>query len=348
MLRSQRICVQQRVHVEDHTGHVLKKQGLWSMQNKDGWLLVVLPAEYEVKRGPFVLPVGLRKHVRGLPGAELRDWRKVEGEILHPARMTAESLAAEKKRCAGTSNYACQMQQRPVDQAGGKIKRDSFGFFRLRGGVRADVDEHPTGRPRPEGCEKAEVIFVDAAHYRPGHWDFDLVGLSVDPALKKTDRGSRWGMLAFGVKGGRRFILDDRSQRGEPDDAFKVLKQLTLLWKPEKILIENKAGGEGLRRNLEIEMANDDFPMAEIVMINPGTQDKDARLSSASPTIANGMLFLREGAEWLEDYVEELTMYPNGSADDRLDSTTMLINEISFDDVAYPSAGAWSAATAHA
>lgn len=345
-LRSMRICVQQRVHSDDHTGHIIRKQGLWSMENRDGWLHVLLPAEFEVKRAAFVLPVGLRKYVRDLPGAELKDWRTKEGEILHPARMTPESLAAEKRRCAGTSNYACQMQQRPADQAGGKIKREWFGFFRLAGGVRDDIDEHELGRPRPEGCEKAETIIIQAAHYRPGYWDFDLVGLSIDPALKKTDRGSLWGMVAFACKGGRRFILDDRSQRGEPDDAIRVIQDLVRLWDPLKILIENKAGGEGLRRNLEIAMAEGDMPMVEIVMVDPGTQDKDARLNTASPTIANGMLFLREGAPWLEDYVEELALYPNGLRDDRVDATTQLINEITVDDFAYPSAGAWAAATA--
>jgi len=304
-----------------------------------------LPAEFELKRPKFELPVGLRKYVRNLPGAELRDWRTTEGEILHPARMTPESLAAEKKRCAGTSNYACQMQQRPVDAAGGKIKREWFGFFRLANGVRDDVDEHDLGRVRPEGCEKAQTIIVEAAYYRPGYWDFDLVVLSVDPALKKTERGSLWGMLAAGIKGGRRFILDDRSQRGEPDDAIRVLKEMVIDWKPEKILIENKAGGEGLRRNLEIEMGNGDMPMVEIVMVDPGSQDKDARLNTAIPTIANGMLFLREGAAWLEDYVDELASYPQGLRDDRVDSTTQLINEVTIDDVVYPSASAWSAAT---
>jgi predicted phage terminase large subunit-like protein len=345
LLRSQRICVQQRVHTDDHTGHVVRKQGLWSLDNRDGWLQVVLPAECELKRPRFELPVGLRKYVRNLPGAELRDWRTEEGEILHPARMTPESLAAEKKRCAGTSNYACQMQQRPVDVAGGKIKREWFGFFRLRGGVRPDIDEHDTGRPRPQGCEKAETILVDAAQYRPGYWDFDLVGLSIDPALKKTERGSLWGIGAFGIKGGRRFLLDDRSQRGEPDDAIRVIKDLVVLWKPEKMLIENKAGGEGLRRNLEIEMGNGDMPMVEIVMVNPGTQDKDARLNSATPTMANGMFYLRDGAPWLEDYVDELAAYPNGLTNDRVDYTTQLINEISIDECAYPSAGAWAAAS---
>lgn len=344
-LRSQRICVQQRVHTEDHTGHVLKKQGLWSPENKNGWLHVVLPAEFEVKRGPFELPVGLRKYVRDLPGAELRDWRKLEGEILHPARMTPDSLVEEKKRCAGTSNYACQMQQRPVDQTGGKVKRDWFGFFRLAGGVRGDVDEHETGRPRPDGCEKNEAITVSVAHHRPGHWDFDIVVLSVDPAYKKTERGSLWGMLAFGCKGGRKFLLDDRSQRGEPDEAIVVMKDLVRMWRPDKILIEDKAGGAGMFRTLEIEMGSGDCPMVELVLVNPGTQDKDQRLNAVIPTLKNGMLYLREGAVWLEDYVEELAVYPNGTRDDRVDATTQLFNHITYNDVAYPSADAWHQAT---
>lgn len=342
--RSQRICVQQRVHVDDHTGHVLKKQGLWSKKNPNGWMHIVLPAEFETKRAAFKLPNGLRKYVRDLPGAVLADWRKEEGESLHPERITRQYLEDEKKRWAGTSNYAGQMQQRPAPAGGGKVQKRWFGWFRLEKGVRDDIDELDTGRPRPDGCEANETITVPAAHYRPGCWDFDLVAITVDPAMKKTERGSLWGMIAWGIKGGRRFGLDDRSQRGEPDMAVQVIKELVTLWKPEKIVIENKAGGEGLRRSLEIEMANGDMPMVEIVMVNPGTQDKDARLNSAIPTIANGMLFLREGAEWVYEYVQELTSYPNYSSNDRVDCTTMIINDVDAEDIGYPSASAWNAA----
>lgn len=344
LARSQRICVQQRVHVNDHTGHVIGKLGVWTPTNRDGWLNVVLPAEFELSRPAFSLPVGLRKYVRNLPGAEMRDWRTVEGESLHPARFTTDVIATEKKRWKGTSNYAGQMQQRPADVTGGKIKKSWFGWFRLAKGVRDDIDEQDTGRPRPDGCEANETITIPAAHYRPGYWDFDMVALSIDPALKKTERGSLWGMMAFGIKGGRRFGLDDKSKRCEPDEAVLVIKELVVLWKPEKILIENKAGGEGLRRTLQLEMASGDMPMVGIEMIDPGTQDKDARLNAAISTMSNGMLLLREGAEWVYDYVEELSLYPNALTNDRVDCTTQVINGVQFDSVTYPNQSQWEAA----
>jgi hypothetical protein len=55
---------------------------------------------------------------------------------------------------------AGQMQQRPAAEGGGRIKREWFGFFRLVGGVRPDIDEHDTGSPRPAFCEKSETITI--------------------------------------------------------------------------------------------------------------------------------------------------------------------------------------------
>lgn len=343
--RSQRICVQQRVHDDDHTGHVIRKQGLWSPKNPNGWLHVVLPAEFELSRPAFRLPAGLRKYVKDLPDVEMGDWRKEEGEVLHPARMTPQVIADDKNRWLGTSNYAGQMQQRPTAEGGGKIKREWFGFFRLVGGVRDDIDQHDTGRSRPDGCEKAETIVIYEAHHRPGHWDFDQIVISVDPAYKKTDSGSRWAMLVFGCKGARKFLLEDASQRGEPDAIILVMKDLVRLWGPDRILIEDKAGGAGMFRTLEIEMASGDTPMVELELVNPGTQDKMARANSAIPALANGMLYLRDGAAYLHDYVEEMCLFPNSARDDRPDGTFQCFNHVRVDDTSYPSAGAWAAAT---
>ncbi len=343
-LRSLRICVQQRVHADDHSGHVLRQQGLWSPENRNGWLHVVLPAELEASRPIYALPDQLRAYVNELPNAELRDWRTRPGEPLHVARMPAEWLAGEKKRWAGTSNYAGQMQQRPTAEGGGKIKSAWFNWFRLAKGVRPGIDESESGRSRPDGCHKGDAVVIHAAHHRPGFWDFDQVVLSVDPAYKKTEKGSLWGLLAFGCKGARKYLLDDKSQRGEPDEAIAVLKQLVRTWLPDKILIEDKAGGAGMHRTLELEMAEGDVPMIELELVNPGTLDKDARVNAAIPSLANGMLYLLDGAPWLDDYVEEMSLYPNGMRNDRIDATTQAFNHIRIDDCAYPTAGAWSAA----
>jgi predicted phage terminase large subunit-like protein len=345
-LRSQRICVQQRVHVNDHTGHVIAKQGLWSPDNRNGWLLVVLPAEFEVSRAAFALPAELLPYVQSLPDHEVRDWRSEPGEALHPTRMPAKWLADEKRRWAGTSNYAGQMQQRPTAEGGGKIKRAWFNWFRLAQGVRPGIDEAETGRPRPRDCHKGDAFIVPAAHHRPGYWDFDQVVISVDPAYKKTEKGSLWGILAFGCKGARKYLLDDRSQRGEPDEAIAIMKDLVKCWSPDRILIEDKAGGAGMFRTLELAMAEGDVPMVELDLVNPGTLDKDARINAAIPALANGMLYLLEGAPWLEDYVDELALYPNGLRNDRIDATTQAVNHIRIDDYSYPTARAWSLAMA--
>lgn len=342
--KSMRITIQQRTHAGDHTGHIIAKQGLWSLNNRTGWLHVVLPAEFEVKRPAFKLPVPLRRLVKDLPGIVMDDWRRKQGEVLHPKRMTAEYLEAEKRRWAGTGNYAGQMQQRPSSEGGGKVKKLHYGWFRLARGVRDDIDGEDNGFPRPEGCHLGEAVVIGSATHRPGKWDFDQIVISVDPALKKTEAGSLWGMLAIGYKGAGRYVLDDRSERGEPDEAVAILKQMILYWDPDKLLIEDKAGGPGMTRTLKVEMAEGKLPMVLIEEVNPGTQDKDVRLNTAIPTIANGNLYLRDGARWTHDVVEEVSGYPGAMTNDRLDCITQAINHANEANFVLPGEGSWAAA----
>lgn len=342
--KSMRITIQQRTHAGDHTGHIIAKQGLWSLNNRTGWLHVVLPAEFEVKRPAFKLPAPLRRLVKDLPGIVMDDWRRKQGEVLHPKRMTAEYLEAEKRRWAGTGNYAGQMQQRPSSEGGGKVKKLHYGWFRLARGVRDDIDGEDNGFPRPEGCHLGEAVVIGSATHRPGKWDFDQIVISVDPALKKTEAGSLWGMLAIGYKGAGRYVLDDRSERGEPDEAVAILKEMILYWDPDKLLIEDKAGGPGMTRTLKVEMAEGKLPMVLIEEVNPGTQDKDVRLNTAIPTIANGNLYLRDGCRWTHDVVEEVSGYPGAMTNDRLDCITQAINHANETNFVLPAEGSWAAA----
>lgn len=338
-LRSVRITVQQRLHALDHTGHVIAKQGLWSPENPEGWLNVVLSAELDERR--FVMPEPLARALTDRLGHSvvLEDPRTEIGESIDRIRMPPSYLAAERVRFAGTGSYAGQLLQRPAFAEGAKIKRGYWGWFRLERGVREDVDELETGRPRPAHCLDSPPVIIRAQHHRPGTWAFDWVVVSVDPTLKETKRGSNWGLVCVAGKGGRRYVLDDRTLRGDILEVIAVLREMVRRWRPDKILIENKAAGDEMKRRLIAAMSEGaDMPLVLLEMVEVGAAGKNERLDACLPAIANGMVSLLDGAPWLEEFVEECAMFPVGARDDRVDALTQVLNHIAdFDEDEWPS-----------
>lgn len=228
-----RTCIMQRVNILDFTAHILKK----------GWIHVRIPMEYEVK--PMC---DCPTCQAGVNPYGWKDWRVIEGEVLHP-RFTPEFLEKEKLRL-GSFGYAAQMQQRPAVAGGGRIKKEFWGFCRLSG-------YHAGDHPRPAGCREGDeprVIEKIKSGWNRGKWDLDWLVLTVDAANKKTERGSAYGLLAVGGKDMRRFILDDRTRRGEFTEIVQVLREMIVAWKPDKLLVEAKAAGPALMSSLQKEM----------------------------------------------------------------------------------------------
>ncbi len=112
-------------------------------------------------------------------------------------------------------------------------------------------------------------------------------------------------------------------------------------WKPDKILVEDKAGGAGMLRTLEIEMAAGDVPMVTLEAVNPGTQDKEMRVNSAIPHFANGMVLLLDGAPWVDALVEEVSGFPSFTTDDRTDALTQCVLHERDQTMQLPSEESW-------
>ncbi len=329
-LRSLRIGVQQRTNAADWTGYVLSNQGQWHPEkNPDGWLLVSLPAEFESSRR-CITPWG-------------KDPRKEEGESIDKVRMPPDWLIRERKRF-GSDKYAGQMQQRPALVEGGRVKRKWWNWCKLAGGVRPEFDDEVSSdghvvdlggnRPRPAHCNTATPRGVPRATFREG-WDFDWIVISIDPAAKKTERGSNYGILVIAGQGERRFVLDDKSRRGDILEILDVLKDLVGYWKPDKVLIEEKAAGPDLMTLFREVLANGevkDLQQRSVICviegIEPGAADKEMRLDAAIPTIEAGLVYLVDGAAWVEDFVEELSLFPNGPLSDRVDSLSQCLNHV--------------------
>jgi predicted phage terminase large subunit-like protein len=319
---SMRIGVQQRTHADDWSGNVIKSQGLWSLDNEFGWMHMILPAEYDPDR-KFVLPPILKQYVNW-PNAVTEDPRTVPGETIHKDRFTDAYLKAERERWKNTGQYAGQMLQTPALIEGALVQRRWWGWFRLAEGIRDDI---PVGNyPRPAMCHEGPPMTIHQKMYSPNSWDFDWITISVDPAAKRTEKGSQYGLLCIAGRGGRRFILDDRTQRGAFHEILDVIKDMIRMWRPDTILIEPKAAGPDLMDTLKEQMYAGDIPMVAVEEADPGNQDKEMRLQSCLHYLKNGAVLLLDGASWLGEFVEELSMFPHGSNDDRVDALSQCLN----------------------
>lgn len=104
MTQGAQIIIMQRLHPDDLTGHLMKKE-------PGKWTHVVLPMEFDPSR---------RCRTRWFI-----DPRTVEGELLSPARFPPDVVKAEKRRL-GTNGTLAQLQQRPVPVGGTIVKLDWF------------------------------------------------------------------------------------------------------------------------------------------------------------------------------------------------------------------------------
>lgn len=103
-----RCIIQQRLHTEDLTGHVLAKNG-------DRWDRLVIRQKYEVPKedDPDAKPTGLG----------WVDPRKEVGALMFPERFPARVIE-EEEISLGAAGFAGQHQQRPSPEGGNIIKLD--------------------------------------------------------------------------------------------------------------------------------------------------------------------------------------------------------------------------------
>ncbi|MEK6746040.1 MAG: phage terminase large subunit [Pseudomonadota bacterium] len=204
------------------------------------------------------------------------------GELLHPERENM-FLIERAKIELGSSAFAAQYQQNPQPEDGGMIKRNWLARY--------------TNLP--------EV--------------FDYIVQSWDTAIKSGAHNDASVCLTFVEADGRSYLHDARVVRLEYPDLKKMFYRLAEEFKPNVILLEDKASGQQLLQDVKRESH------LPLLGINPKS-DKISRFAAVSAMIEAGKLLLPAQAKWLADFEAELFSFPGGAHDDQVDALTQYLD----------------------
>jgi predicted phage terminase large subunit-like protein len=95
----------------------------------------------------------------------------------------------------------------------------------------------------------------------------------------------------------------------------RAVRELAVLWHATVLLVEDKSSGTQLIQ----ELRANGFSRVQAAPAN--NDDKIMRLHAQTAKIENHFALFPEKASWLDDYLSELTGFPNSKHDDQVDST---------------------------
>jgi predicted phage terminase large subunit-like protein len=208
-------------------------------------------------------------------------WRKT-GEALWPEAFPVETLERTRK-AIGEVAWVSLYQQRPASAEGAIFRRDWWRFY-------VDIPQ-----------------------------SFDRIVMSADTAFKAGTESDYSVVTVWGETKTGFYLLHVLRERLEFPELKRTLVALASEWRPNSILIEDRASGQSLIQELQRETSLAALPISV-------DRDKVTRAQAVTPLIEAGKVFLPVAAPWIADYLDELSSFPAAPHDDLVDSTTMALN----------------------
>ena len=95
-------------------------------------------------------------------------------------------------------------------------------------------------------------------------------------------------------------------------------------YKVDKLLVENKASGISVAQELRRLYERERWTTQ---LVNPGNQDKVARLHSVVPIFSNGLVYAPDKA-WAEKVITQVSQFPKGRRKDLVDTTSQALRHL--------------------
>lgn len=210
-----------------------------------------------------------------------------EGEPLWPAKFSNETLD-QTKLAIGSYVWSALYQQRPAAAEGTVFKRDWFQYY-------AEHQYH-NGGGFTDYVISWDMTFKDAAKS-----DFVV--------------GQVWAR--FGAK---KFLVDQVRGRMDFTATVRAVVDLAERYPEATILIEDAANGPAV-----IATLRDKVP--RILPVTP-KGSKYARATAVAPDFEAGNVYLPSTTQcpWVDDFLDELTSFPEGAHDDQVDACSQALS----------------------
>lgn len=105
----------------------------------------------------------------------------------------------------------------------------------------------------------------------------------------------------------------------EYPELKRIAKALYAREKPDLVVVEDTSAGQSLIQELQRETVIPVFPWSV-------DRDKIARAHACTPEVEAGKVYLPDGETWVQQWIDELTTFPNAVNDDQVDSFTQAMN----------------------
>ena len=209
-----------------------------------------------------------------------------QGEPLNPERLSAQMLAETRDRI-GAYNFSAQYQQRPVPVEGVFV--------------------------RPEWLQRFNMPSFERGRSN--------VYQSWDTATKAGELNDFSVCTTWAESNSHFFLLDVFRRKLEYPDLREAAVAQFNLFKPDHVLVEDKASGTQLIQELKAA----GLYSIEGVLPDSGV-DKIMRFRAVTPLFASGRVHVPTEAPWLSDYLDELFAFPGSKYDDQIDATAYALN----------------------
>ena len=220
-------------------------------------------------------------------------------ELLWPNRFN-EAAVAKLKADLGSRGAAAQLQQRPAPRAGAIFKRHWWKYYYL---------------PGYENLRAEDCILLPRITRELMAWDCAFKGTDISDFVV----GQVWGA----DQGQRYFLLDQFRDRVGFAETIRAVESLATKHPAATAkLVEDAANGPAV-----VDALKHRFGGLQLVSAAGG---KESRANAIEPLVEAGSVYLPHPTmcPWVNDFIEELAVFPAGAHDDQVDAFTHALGRL--------------------